>query len=143
MGGTSIDEWEEWYKERHPKAIDNATEKVFGMIELLKEAIVKIDKGTVRNWVEDLVIIKTFTGLKFQEAILKRIALDFELTYRLAEPNEESRGIDGFIGDHPVSIKPKTYGAKLGLNELIEFPIIYYEKKKTGLYIEFDESTFN
>jgi len=34
------------------------------------------DKGTkemVREWVEDLVLLKTFTGLKFQESILKRM----------------------------------------------------------------------
>jgi len=28
--------------------------------------------------------------------------------YRLAEPDEESKGIDGYIGDIPVSIKPNT-----------------------------------
>ena len=139
--GTSLSNWETWYLDSHPKAIDNATERVFGMVELLKEAILKIDKETVRNWIEELVVVKTFSGLKFQEAILQKISLYFNKPYRLAVPIEESKGIDGFIGDIAISIKPTTYKAKMGLNEIIDFPIIYYEKKKSEIVIEFDETT--
>jgi hypothetical protein len=60
----------------------------------------------------------------------------------LAKPDEESKGIDGFIGNRPVSIKPMTYKTKSGLPENIEEPIIYYDKKKDGLSIEFDDSSF-
>lgn len=138
--GVSLAEWEKWYLEGHPNAIDNATEKVYGMISLFKEAIVNIDKETVRNWIEELVIVKTFSGLKFQEAILKKLSIRFKKTYRLATPEEESIGIDGFIGDHPVSIKPVTYKTKMGLNEVIDVPIVFYDKKKDGIMVEYEES---
>jgi len=55
-----------------------------------------------------LVLVKTFIGLKFQEAILKKVASIMGKTYRLTKPEEEAKGIDGFIGDIPVSIKPST-----------------------------------
>lgn len=138
--GTALEEWEKWYLKDHPDAIDNATEKVYTMVSLFKEAILKIDKKTVRDWVEELVIVKTFAGLKFQEAILKKVSTHLDKTYRLAKPEEESKGIDGFIGEKPVSIKPVTYKSKLGLSESIDIPIIFYTKKKSEIVIEFDET---
>ena len=126
--------------ESHPDAIDNATEKVYAMVTLFKDAILKIDKETVREWIEELVIVKTFSGLKFQEVILKKISIHFKKPYRLAKPDEESKGIDGFIGDMPISIKPITYKTKMGLNEEISVPIVFYDKKKREIVIEFDET---
>ena len=138
--GTTMSEWEKWYLESHPDAIDNATEKVYTMVTLFKESIVKIDKETVRKWIEELVVVKTFSGLKFQEAILKKLSIHLKKTYRLSNPDEESKGIDGLIGEIPVSIKPMTYKTKMGLNEVIEVPIIFYEKKKSQIIIELDET---
>lgn len=138
--GTTLSEWEKWYLESHPDAIDNATEKVYTMVTLFKEAILKIDKETVREWIEELVVVKTFSGLKFQEAILKKISLHFKKPYRLAKPDEESKGIDGFIGHKPISIKPMTYKTKKGLNEVINVSIVFYDKKKNEIVIEFDET---
>ena len=138
--GTTLTEWEKWYTEGHPDAIDRATDRVYNMVSLFKEAIVTIDKDTVRRWVEELVIVKTFAGLKFQEAILKKISLHYNKPYRLAKPDEESNGIDGFIGDKPISIKPVTYKTKMGLNEVINVPIVFYDKEKSEIVIEFDET---
>lgn len=131
--------WKEWYLEQQPKAIDNATEKVFEMVNNLKISINKIDKEMVREWVRDLVIDKTFIGLKFQEAILKRIAKLKKETYRLSTPQEESKGIDGFIGDIPVSIKPITYKTKNMLREIIDVKFIFYDKKKDGINIDYSD----
>lgn len=131
--------WKEWYLQQQPKAIDDATKKIFAMVEELKKAINLIDEKMVKKWVEDLVIDKTFIGLKFQEGILKRIAKLKKLQYCLATPQEESKGIDGFIGNIPVSIKPITYKTKNMLNEKIEVKIIYYDKKKDGVVIDISE----
>ena len=109
------------------------------MINSLKEAIVKVDRDMVRAWVEELVVVKTFVGLKFQEAILKKIAIHYDRPYRLASAAEESSGIDGFIGSTPISIKPSSYKTKFALNESIEIPMVFYEKKKNEIIIEFDE----
>ena len=63
------------------------------MHENLAEASPKIDRDLVRRWVEDLVLVKTFTGLRFQEAILRKLAELKGCDYRLAHPYEESQGI--------------------------------------------------
>jgi uncharacterized protein YukE len=136
--GNSIKEWEKWYKDTMPGAIDKATERIYGMIEQIKDATKLITKDMVKDWVEDLVINKTYIGLKFQESILKRVANSINGTWRLALPNEESKGIDGFINDKPISIKPITYKTMNRLRESIDIDIIFYEKKKDGITVEYN-----
>ena len=60
-------------------------------------------------------------------------------TYRLATPEEESKGIDGFVGDVPYSIKPDTYKTMGRLSETINVKMIYYTKTKAGLKIEAED----
>lgn len=138
--GTKIKEWENWYLEKHPESISIASAKIFKMVNNFKDVILKIDQEMVEKWVKDLVIVKTFVGLKFQEAILKKVATEFETTHRLAKPEEEVLGIDGFINDKPVSIKPNSYEIKKSLSEVIQAPIIFYEKVKDGIKITFNEN---
>jgi len=139
--GHTFEEWEEWYLKRNPKAIDNATNKIMAMIDNFKDALSKIDKAMVSKWVEDLVIIKTFVGLRFQEAILKKGAEIKGTTYRMALPEDESKGIDGYIGSTPVSIKPETYKLKKEHIEHIRAKIIYYEKIDDGIVVDYSEIT--
>lgn len=136
--GKSYEEWVEWYKTKYPKAISEATRKIYEMINNFKQMIDMIDEKLVQQWVEDLVLTKTYTGLRFQESILKRIAGIKRTSYRLANPEEESKGIDGFVGNIPISIKPITYNTKDMLPESIQAKIIYYEKKKDGITISYD-----
>jgi len=136
--GRTYDEWVKWYNEQKPNAIDDATEKVYAMVKSIEDAGLKIEKKLVRKWVEDLVLTKTFTGFCFQESILKAISDAKGVKYRTATPDEESKGIDGFIGEIAVSIKPTTYKTMSRLQEKIEVKMIYYEKLKTGIRVEYD-----
>lgn len=141
--GKTLQEWETWYLNKHPDAIETATQKILEMIDNFREVINQIDENMIRQWVKDLVIVKTFIGLRFQEAILKKIADKFDLNYRLATPEEESKGIDGYIGNIPVSLKPITYRQKEMLMEKINVDIIYYEKQKDGLKILISDNLKN
>ena len=132
--GKDFDGWKSWYTKQQPKAIQNATDKIYAKLLEMRAVMNEIDKELVEKWVQDLVITKTFSGLKFQEVILKKLAEHEGKSYRLSKPNEESKGIDGYIGNHPVSIKPITYKNE-HLQEQIQVRIIYYEKKKDGLVI--------
>lgn len=136
--GQTYQEWVEWYQKRMPQAIDKATDKIYDMIKTLNVATQVVDRDLVKKWVRDLVLTKTFVGLKFQEAILKKISEIKMCSYTLADPKEESKGIDGYIGDVPVSIKAVTYKTLPMLREQITAKIIYYDKKKDGITIEFD-----
>ena len=134
----TYEDWKNWYLSKYPNAIENATERINEMMNNLKKAIKSIDESMIKKWVEDLVLEKTFIGLRFQEAILKKVASIKKTNYRLAEPKEESQGIDGFIDDTPVSIKPITYKTKNALREEIKAKIIFYNKIKSGLEIDAD-----
>jgi hypothetical protein len=137
--GRKLREWEEWYLNRHPEAIDKAKARILEMMQNFKKVITLIDADMIEAWVRDLVIVKTFVGLKFQEAILKHIAASVNKSYRLSDPEEEARGIDGYIGEMPISIKPQSYESKPMLPEIIDVRIIYYEKVKDGINLYFEE----
>ena len=51
---------------------------------------------------------------------MKKVASLKNTTYQLATPEEESAGIDGYVGEKPVSIKPTTYKTKDMYGEKIE-----------------------
>jgi hypothetical protein len=134
----NYEEWVDWYYKKMPEGVDEATNRVYEMVQNLASAIKLIDKELVRKWVEDLVLTKTFTGFCFQESILKAIAQKKGVTYRTANPEEESHFIDGYIGKTPISIKPITYKTKGMLHENITVKLIYYEKLKDGIKVEYD-----
>lgn len=137
--GKTLAEWEKWYLEQKPQAIRTATEKILSMLKNLKNAIEKIDQNIVELWVRDLIIVKTFAGLRFQEAILRKIAETKNVGYRLSVPEEEAKGIDGYIGNIPVSLKPHTYKLKPALPERIETKIILYRKIDDGVEVDYGE----
>ena len=135
----TIDGWRAWYIERYPDAFEKATDKIYAQVQNLRNAIPLIDRDMVKHWVEDLVIHKTFNGLYVQKAILASLAERTGDTYRLATPEEESKGLDGFVGSIPYSIKPDTYKTMGRLSEIINVKMIYYTKTKTGLKIEVED----
>lgn len=135
----TIENWKKWYTEKHPEAFDTATDKIFAQVKNLESAIPLIDRNMVQQWVEDLVINKTFNGMYVQKAILASLAEKEHNSFRLATPAEESRGIDGFVGDVAYSIKPESYKTMGRLSESIDVKMIFYSKTKTGLKIEVEE----
>lgn len=135
----TIENWRKWYVEKHPDAFDKATEKIFAQVQNLQKAIPQIDREMVKQWVEDLVINKTFNGMYVQKAILASLAERKNAGFRLATPEEESKGIDGFVGEIPYSVKPDTYKTMGRLSERIDVKMIYYTKTKTGLKIEVED----
>ncbi len=135
----TIENWRKWYTEKYPDAFDKATDKIYAQVQNLRNAIPLIDREMVENWVEDLVINKTFNGMYVQKAILASLAEKRGTTYRLATPEEESVGIDGYVGNIPYSVKPDTYKTMGRLSETIDVKMIYYTKTKTSLKIEVED----
>ncbi|MEW6585736.1 MAG: MjaI family restriction endonuclease [Nitrospirota bacterium] len=137
--GKTLEEWEQWYLQRYPDAINTAKEKIIAMLENFKDAMRKIDENMVYEWARDLVIVQTFIGLQFQEAILKKAAKIKGVPYIMSERTGEREGIDGYLGDVPVSIKPDTYKLKKSLREEIPARLIYYKKVKNGIEVDYSE----
>lgn len=143
FNGKTLGEWIAWYSQKQPDAIKKATEKIYNMYQQMSQAFASIDRQMIEEWVKDLVYNKTYCGLKFQSAIIAFLAEKYQTTGRLANREEEAKGIDGFVGDTPIQIKSSTYKMEGHLPENIEISIVYYDKKKNGIYIEFDPEKFN
>ncbi len=135
----AIEYWKRFYVMQHPDAFKEATDKIYAQIENLRDAIQLIDRDMVQKWVEDLIINKTFNGMYVQKAILASLAALKDTDYRLATPEEEAKGIDGYVGDVAYSVKPDTYKTMNRLSETIDVKMIYYTKTKTGLKIEVED----
>ncbi len=135
--GNEYEEWVKWYQERHPEGIEEAARKVSVMVEKMERALAGIDEEMIRAWVKDLVLAKTYVGLRCQKSIIKQIALRKNHSWRLADPAEESKGIDGFIGGVPVSVKPISFKRETHLQDGISVQIIYYEKRKDCIRVTY------
>lgn len=134
--------WVKWYKSNYSENLKNATKKVGQMIDQFKIVLDSIDEKIMTKWVEDLTLDKTYIGLKLEKVIIKKIANLAKKNYRFATPQEEARGIDGFIGREAISVKPETYKTKDELIEKIEAKIIYYEKNKKDSSVKIDINEF-
>jgi len=142
FGGRSLEDWAAWYQEKHPEAIAEAVRRIRDKLSEFKRVIDNITDEMIERWVKDLVLVKTFIGLKFQEAILKKVAEATGLDYALASPEQEARGIDGLVGGHEVSIKPSSWKDQVVQRENLPGVLIYYRKTDNGLEIEFEPSDF-
>ena len=137
----SLNDWGIWYKSEYPERIKIATNKISTMLENFKEVIKMITEELIEIWVEDLVIDKTYLGLNFQDSILKYLSQKFSIEYKQSTPSDESKGIDGYLGGYPISIKAITYMSKIvSKQEKIEVDIIFYKKKEKSNDIEIEIS---
>ena len=139
-----FEDWRQFYFENYDgdENIEEATDKVFDMVVKMREAAEEIDREMVNRWVKDLVLYKTYTGLgRNEEAILKKLSEEYDLSYELGTAEDESKGIDGYLVSQPVSVKPITYKQKARLQEDIDAPIVYYEDYSTtnALKLHLDE----
>lgn len=139
-----FEDWRQFYFENYDGSenIEEATDKVFDMAVKMREAAEEIDREMVNRWVKDLVLYKTYTGLgRNEEAILKKLSEEYDLPYELGTAEDESKGIDGYLGSQPVSVKPITYKQKARLQEDIDAPIVYYADYSTtnALKLHLDE----
>ena len=137
----TVAEWRSYYDKEKPNGIAAATDKIKRKLVEMQSAMASITDEMVESWVEDLVYTKTFTGLRVQEVILSYLAEQMgDVEYRVATAEEESQGIDGWIKGRPIQVKAITYRTSMARSsEEIKVPIVYYEKKKEGLFIEYPE----
>tara|TARA_B100000287_G_scaffold22377_1_gene22006 strand:+ start:7107 stop:7637 length:531 start_codon:yes stop_codon:yes gene_type:complete len=131
----SQDGWQSFYDEKQGlDKIDVAADKIWEYVLKIKKNLDELNRDDVYDWTKDLVIDKTFAGLQVQLDILEMVSETGD--YRLATPDEESKGIDGVVDGQFVSIKPHTYKKTIEAGkETIDYPIIYYKNTKNGLVV--------
>jgi hypothetical protein len=136
----SYEDWEAWYRKHHDGKIEAAVDRILAQLEKHRRADAAITRELVLAWVEDLVLAKTYAGLKAQDAILVLVAARYAGgDYTQATAADEARGIDGYVGGQAVQIKPGTYKRQAHLPEKILVPVIYYEKDGSEYAIDCSE----
>ena len=139
----TFEDWVNFYFEEYDgeQRIEDATEKMYPMVEKMKEAFEQVDREMTQDFVRDLVLFKTYEGFDIQEAILRKLGNKCDAETRRATAEEERKGIDGYIGDQPVQVKAETY--KDNLQNNIGVPIVYYDENKSNKAMTVDISEMN
>lgn len=107
-GGRSVDEWEHWYMSNDGEAkIDAGTEKLYNMLNRMPLDHSVFTREIARNYILDLVINKTHYGMSGEYYSVIAVAKYFDMPHRFSTAEEESQGIDAWIGDCPVQVKPE------------------------------------
>lgn len=135
----SLTEWERWYLAKYPDAITKATNDAWRQFKKMRAELAKVKKEHIKEWERDLIINKTYAGLMIQDAIIKTIAKDLGVESRLGTPDEEGRGIDGYINNVPVQIKSNTFQEEVRNEQFDEeIVMIYYTKDNRTADITFE-----
>lgn len=114
----SLNEWKKWYSKNYPYAIENSSTKIAETIISFIESIThskRISKKRKKciykyskEFLSNLIFDKTFVGMKIQEVILIKLSKMMQSNYTWASGSDDSKGIDGYVGNIPISIKPVT-----------------------------------
>lgn len=101
----TLENWTEFYnKEWGEAGLKVAGKKVYAMLQ--KMQIVWISEKLCIEYIKELVYNKTCMGLGGEERAIQVAAGYFKLPYRFSTAAEEKMGIDGWIGNKPVQVKP-------------------------------------
>jgi hypothetical protein len=141
----TYEDWVEFYFREYDgeERIDESVRRLAEMVDKMREAMEKIDEDMIRAYIEDLVLYKTYEGFDIQDAILQKLAQEYKADYSRATAEDEPKGIDGYLGDQPVSVKPETYNREDQLQEDIQAPIVYYEEYSSSDALQVDITELN
>lgn len=106
-GGRSVEDWERWYYDNGgEQKLQKATDKLFEMLNKMPLDHKIFTRELAQEYILDLVINKTHYGMSGEYHAVLAAAQYFGMKYRFSTAEEESQGIDAWIGDYPVQVKP-------------------------------------
>lgn len=133
----TLDNWETYYNSQHnPEALIEAGKKTYAMISAMN--IGGIDEEMCIDYIKEVVYNKTHMGMGGEEMAVEVVANYYNLPYRFSNAEEESQGIDAWIGDMPVQVKPEGSAFKGHVHNHADEDkqlIIKYTPKKMVCYI--------
>lgn len=125
-------EWEMKWRMDTPDSdvvLSTAQQRIHEYVTRIRDAAQDIlsNPESTLEWVKDLVIDKTFDGFQKQTKILNAEAEKAHVQYRPATSIDESKGIDGYIANESVQIKPESFHRMYLPDRLQADRIITYE----------------
>lgn len=138
-GGRSVEEWETWYMANGgADKIKKATDKLYEMLNKMPLDHAVFTRELAELYILDLVINKTHYGMSGEYHSVLAVARHFGADYRFSTPEEETQGIDAWLGDCPVQVKPhdsvKMHHVYNGA-DVEKTLVVTYEAKKDACYI--------
>lgn len=142
---TSLHDWERFYtnqvvnedQQSGLEAISTAGARLYAQVDRIRAELDQITPQECEDYVRDLVIDKSFIGHGIEEAVLRKIA---EKTGRIFTPStldDERRGIDGYLDDEPVSVKPASYRADENTHDTpLPAKVFYYALSESDVTSE-------
>jgi hypothetical protein len=135
----TVEEWEAWFMANDGSAkIEAATNKLYHMLCKMPIDHALFTRSLAEQYVLDLVINKTHYGMSGEYHSVLAAAKYFDLPYRFSTPEEESQGIDAWLGHHPVQVKPEDSVTMHHVRNHADTDrtlVITYEAKKDCCYI--------
>ena len=145
-----LDKWEEFYTEKQPTGIQDATKILFDFFIRIQsvsftlsgcnmpEDLRKTYRDMCEAYVRRLILIQTPFGLLIEKMILTNLSSYLGIKY-VKNFNEEAKGIDARIDDIPITVKPESYkGDGIATGTMIK-----YGKEKDNLSFVFQSQIPN
>ena len=132
--------WKEYYLREHATEYWAAFYKLKRKFEEVKKSINEVSDKDIQEWLDNILFEKTFEGLYWQEVILRDVAARLDEEFVPSTAEDESVGIDGYIGGKAYSGKPSSYQrSQASQHEKIDATMIYYDDQNEE-YLEYDIS---
>jgi hypothetical protein len=136
---TSLEEWKKKHLLKYRNWRSKARKRIKSKLNEYSQIINSIDDKIIDDWIEDLVYLKTYQGYRIEKLIRLHLGREYNAYTRKPTVDEEKKGIDGYVGECPISVKPKGYPRK-NLKENLNGVLILYELKSGVLTYEYDHN---
>ncbi|WP_440769352.1 MjaI family restriction endonuclease [Natronorubrum sp. DTA28] len=132
----TFEDWVDYYDERYngEVKVQRAAKKTHDMVENMREAVDLITYGMVEQWVEDLILYKSYMGFDAREVIIPKLGNELQVGSRLANPEEMAEGISGYLGEQPIALRSAKHDEGPAMYNETDVPVIYYEETNSGGY---------
>lgn len=138
VAGT-LENWTNFYIEKYgEKQLERSGQDVYIMIQKLRKTLEQVTEDMCVEYVKEVVYNKTAMGMGGEEMAIQVVANYFNMPYRYSTAEEETQGIDGWIGDKPVQVKPHDSVFKAHVYNHADTSktlVVTYEPKKKKCYI--------
>lgn len=138
--GKSVEDWERFYREIKDGSnrIQAATDKLYTYLNKMPLDHSVFTREIAEDYILDLVINKTHYGMSGEFHAVVAAANYFNLPYKFSTAEEETHGIDAWLGKFPVQVKPHDSVAKHHVRNVANMNktlVITYESKKDRCFI--------
>ena len=139
-GDKGLKAWEEYYLNHCDgmRKIHDASERLWEMLEKMHLDHDVFNLSLAQKYIEELVFNKTHFGMSGEYYSVLAVAKYFQMPHRFSTAEEESQGIDAFIGEYPAQVKPhdsvKMHHVR-NHADVDKTLVITYQEKKNHCYI--------